>query len=140
LKFAESYGYSFEIIEGYHYPKSANIFKTYVETLYSLRKTYHKSDSRNYVCKLLLNSLYGRFGMSPTIMEYKICSSPRSGKHDSSHAAKRREGLDEEMLESIYQVGGDIQEIGDIILNGIEVHKNILEDFKFNRDIRISAT
>lgn len=40
-----------------------NIFKEYVDTLYNLRLQYSKSEPLNYIAKILLNSLYGRFGM-----------------------------------------------------------------------------
>jgi hypothetical protein len=55
--------YSFRIIEGYYFEKTNYLFKTYVEELYKLRLTYEKSHPMNYVAKLLMNSLYGRFGM-----------------------------------------------------------------------------
>lgn len=70
LKLAKSYGYEIEVIEGYHWPESDIIFRDYVNTLYDLRLTYPKTDSRNFICKLLLNSLYGKFGMSPTLTQY----------------------------------------------------------------------
>lgn len=50
------------------------IFKSYVEILYSLRIKYPKSHPLNLVAKLLLNSLYGRFGMIdlfPNIKNFK---------------------------------------------------------------------
>jgi len=59
---AMKYGYKFEIIWGYTF-KSGIIFKDYVNTLYKLRSDYPKSNPINYIAKLLLNSLYGRFGM-----------------------------------------------------------------------------
>jgi hypothetical protein len=52
--------------------ESDDIFSKYVENLYSLRQQYNKSDPMNYILKLLLNSLYGRFAMKPitTITKY----------------------------------------------------------------------
>src|SRR5882724_1568891 len=55
--------YSFNIIEGYYFEKTLPIFKGYVEELYKLRLSYDKSHPMNYISKLLMNSLYGRFGM-----------------------------------------------------------------------------
>lgn len=43
--------------------KKKIIFKEYVEFLYSLRLNYDKSNPLNFIAKILLNSLYGRFGM-----------------------------------------------------------------------------
>ena len=59
---AKKYGYKFEILWGYSFERK-NIFKDYVNTLYKLRLEYPKSDPLNLIAKLLLNSLYGRFGM-----------------------------------------------------------------------------
>jgi len=59
---ARKYGYKFEILWGYTFEKGV-VFKDYVDTLYNLRKNYTKTDPMNLICKLLLNSLYGRFGM-----------------------------------------------------------------------------
>jgi len=54
--------YDFKIIKGYHF-KSGNIFFNYINDMYNLRLKYPKSDPMNLLAKLLMNSLYGRFGM-----------------------------------------------------------------------------
>jgi len=59
---AINYGYKFEILWGYKF-KPKNIFKGYVGILYKLRTQYPKTNPLNLIAKLLLNSLYGRFGM-----------------------------------------------------------------------------
>jgi len=59
---AEKYGYKFKILWGYTFDKGF-IFKDYVNILYQFRLQYPKSDPMNYLAKILLNSLYGRFGM-----------------------------------------------------------------------------
>ena len=61
---AERFGYQFEIIRGYKF-KSAIIFKEYVNKMYALRQKYPKNDPMNLIAKLLMNSLYGKFGMKP---------------------------------------------------------------------------
>jgi hypothetical protein len=71
LKLAKTLGYKFEVIEGILFDK-APLFDSYVDTLYNMRKSYDKSDPRNMICKLLLNSLYGRFGMSPRLTSYGL--------------------------------------------------------------------
>jgi len=68
---AEKFGYKFEVLWGYIF-KSDFIFKEYVETMYNLRLQYPKSDPMNLICKLLLNSLYGRFGMSDNLGDITI--------------------------------------------------------------------
>jgi len=65
LQNAEKYGYVIEIHEGYKWDHKGYIFTSYVDTLYKLRQTFEKSDPKNLILKLLLNSLYGRFGLSP---------------------------------------------------------------------------
>jgi len=59
---AIKYGYKFNILWGYKFERK-NIFKDYVDFLYNFRLNYPKSDPLNYIAKILLNSLYGRFGM-----------------------------------------------------------------------------
>jgi len=63
MKNAVKYGYKIDILWGYTF-KSENIFKNYVDYLYNLRSQYDKSDPMNFIAKILLNSLYGRFGMN----------------------------------------------------------------------------
>ena len=55
-------GYEFKIIRGYKF-RTQVIFDKYVNTMYNLRLKYSKDDPMNFVAKLLLNSLYGKFGM-----------------------------------------------------------------------------
>jgi hypothetical protein len=59
---AMDYGYTFEVIKGYQFERG-NIFKDYVNKMYNLRLQYPKGDALNLIAKLLLNSLYGKFGM-----------------------------------------------------------------------------
>jgi hypothetical protein len=55
-------GYTFEIIKGYQFEKG-NVFKDYITKMYNLRMEYAKGHPLNLVAKLLMNSLYGKFGM-----------------------------------------------------------------------------
>ena len=59
---AKRFGYEFEIIRGYKFEKQI-IFKAYVETLYKIRTEYPKDSAMNLIAKLLMNCLYGKFGM-----------------------------------------------------------------------------
>jgi DNA polymerase type B, organellar and viral len=59
---AKNFCYKFEILWGYKF-KHKNIFTSYVGVLYNLRLQYPKLHPLNLIAKLLLNSLYGRFGM-----------------------------------------------------------------------------
>lgn len=60
---AIKHGYIIEILHGHEYD-TAIIFREYVEIMYALRMKYPKGHPMNYVAKLLMNSLYGKFGMS----------------------------------------------------------------------------
>lgn len=68
---AMKFGYKFEIIWGYTF-ESAYIFSDYVSYLYNFRLNYPKSDPLNFLAKILLNSLYGRFGMDDNFTEVNI--------------------------------------------------------------------
>jgi len=66
--------YQIEIVKGHEF-NTAIIFKEYVETMYELRMQYEKGHPMNYIAKLLMNSLYGKFGMkseSSTVDLYNI--------------------------------------------------------------------
>ena len=56
--------YDISIKNGYFF-RQENIFEKFTEDLYELRNKYPKGDPMNYTCKLILNSLYGRFEMRP---------------------------------------------------------------------------
>lgn len=71
LKFAQSLGYKITVKGGYLF-EYKNIFYDYVNTLYNNRLTYDKSDPRNLICKLLMNCLFGRFGMNPQMSVHAI--------------------------------------------------------------------
>ena len=67
----ESFGYKFEIIKGYKF-KQQIIFKEYVERMYSIRQQYDKDDPMNLIAKLLMNSLYGKFGIHFELPNYTV--------------------------------------------------------------------
>ena len=59
---AKRFGYEFEIIRGYKF-KSEIIFKNYVLAMYKIRLDYPKKSAMNLIAKLLMNCIYGKFGM-----------------------------------------------------------------------------
>jgi hypothetical protein len=69
---AEKHGYKFEIIRGFLFEKKAYIFSDYVDTLYNLKENSLKGSADYTISKLLLNSLYGRFGMDPEIELHRV--------------------------------------------------------------------
>lgn len=64
LDFARTKGYKIKIIRGVYWEDSKKIFAGYVDTLYKMRQEAVKGSVQDIVCKLLLNSLYGRFALN----------------------------------------------------------------------------
>jgi hypothetical protein len=64
-------GYKIEILWGYTFEKE-NIFKDYVDNLYYLKSEHPKTHPLSYIAKILLNSLYGRFGMDDNFTNINI--------------------------------------------------------------------
>jgi len=71
-------GYKFKILKGYIYNQN-NIFSNYVDNLYKIRTDYSKDHPMNYIAKLFLNSLYGRFGMKDIFDKNLIVNSEKFG-------------------------------------------------------------
>lgn len=73
LNNALKFGYTFEVLWGYKFERK-NIFSNYIGILYKFRIQYPKSHPLNLIAKLLLNSLYGRFGMNDNFFFFFIIS------------------------------------------------------------------
>lgn len=71
---ARKYGYKIQVLRGYYFTEKTTIFKEYILQLYSLRKEFNKNHPMNMVAKLLMNSLYGRFGMDYSLENTSIHS------------------------------------------------------------------
>src|SRR5580692_1934198 len=65
------YGYKFKVIRGYLFDRK-NIFKDYINDLYRIKESLNKNDPMYLISKLLMNSLYGRFGMSNEMSKHII--------------------------------------------------------------------
>jgi hypothetical protein len=59
------------IKEGYLF-KSCKLFTSYVDKLFKLKNSVPKSDPRYRIAKLLLNALYGRFGLKQILHIYNF--------------------------------------------------------------------
>jgi len=70
---AINYGYSFKILRGYLFQKS-HIFRDYIDALYQIKQSHSKNEPMYLISKLLLNSLYGKFGMDYRFDEHIIIS------------------------------------------------------------------
>lgn len=65
------YGYSFKILRGYLFDKE-NIFNDYIQDLFKIKQAEPKDSPMYLISKLLMKSLYGRFGMNPYLIEHEI--------------------------------------------------------------------
>jgi hypothetical protein len=81
---AIKFGYKFKIKKGYLFDK-ANIFNDYITTLYEIKKASHKDDPMYLISKLLMNSLYGRFGMEPVIESSLIINDDEIDNYIDEH-------------------------------------------------------
>jgi hypothetical protein len=77
LQNAKKYGYDFEVLEGYLFSKKL-IFSDYIDVLYKIKSESDSSDPKYYIAKLLMNALYGRFGLNPDFNVVKIVTSEES--------------------------------------------------------------
>ena len=62
LKFAKEHGYEIQVINGYNFNKVNNIFDKFVDELYDIK--LNERGIVKSITKLILNSSFGRFGMS----------------------------------------------------------------------------
>lgn len=76
---AMKYGYKFKVLSGYLFD-SQYIFNDYVEDLYKMKRDNPRKSVNFTISKLLLNSLYGKFGMSPFLDSTIIMDSDKADK------------------------------------------------------------
>lgn len=77
---AFKYGYKFDILWGYTLDKGFP-FTKFIDDLYKLRLKYPKGQPINYIAKLIMNSLYGRYGMDDTFNENIILTNESANKY-----------------------------------------------------------
>ena len=68
---AIKFGYKFKILRGYLFDKEY-IFTEYINDLYKIKQAHNKNEPKYLISKLLMNSLYGRFGMDYRLSEHAI--------------------------------------------------------------------
>ncbi|KIY51412.1 hypothetical protein FISHEDRAFT_20979, partial [Fistulina hepatica ATCC 64428] len=94
---AEKYGYQFEILEGYLFEKE-NIFKDYVSVLHEMKQSSEKSTPMYLISKLLMNSLYGKFGMTVDLATHVIVNSNKLDKLIESKCKITTTELDDDLF------------------------------------------
>lgn len=118
---AMKYGYKFEVLWGYTF-ESDLIFDGFVKDLYQIRLEYPKSDPMNYVAKIIMNSLYGRFGMDDNFVITSIMSKEDYFKFeelDKDNSILDVINLDDNL---IVQSKNPKVELDTLLDNGNEVH------------------
>lgn len=63
MKFAKKNGYIIKVLKGYNFDRETNVFKQYVDKVYSI-KSNPINPSKKSMAKSLLNNLLGRFGIN----------------------------------------------------------------------------
>ena len=69
----ENFGYEFKVHSGYLF-NGKEVFSDFVSELYKIKQNSPKGSPMHTMAKLLLNTLYGRFGMSPFIEKNLVIS------------------------------------------------------------------
>ncbi|OVA05070.1 DNA-directed DNA polymerase [Macleaya cordata] len=80
LEYAQKLGYKIQPLRGYFFENNnTSPFDSFVEYLYESRQQAKKSGDKAmaYVYKLIMNSLYGRFGINPESTITEICERKR---------------------------------------------------------------
>lgn len=79
LKYARGLGYTVLPISGYLFKRMESPFRSFVSSLFASRIDARKSgnEALAYVYKILMNSLYGRFGINPNSTTTEVCDEYR---------------------------------------------------------------
>lgn len=80
LKYARNIGYQVTPLSGYMFQKmKTSPFETFVSNLFEKRTEAKRKghDAMSYVYKILMNSLYGRFGINPECTQTEVCGHDR---------------------------------------------------------------
>src|SRR5260221_532251 len=96
LKYAISQGVKVKIHYGYTYNEKRPIFKSYVDIYYKYKKRNKNNKGKSLISKLLLNSLYGRFGLKDINNETKIVNKAEALNIILKYKVLENQILDEE--------------------------------------------
>ncbi|RZB65257.1 DNA polymerase [Glycine soja] len=102
LKYARDIGYTIIPICGYLFEEMESPFKDYINSLFESRSNAKKkgNNALSFVYKLLMNSLYGRFGINPQSTKTEMCN-----KSKRDRIFRRPEFIDDVFIrEDLYMV------------------------------------
>lgn len=79
LKYARKLGYEVTLLSGYSFEMKDSPFTRFVESVYEKREEAKRTGKKeiSFFYKLLMNSLYGRFGINPKCSITEICDFDR---------------------------------------------------------------
>jgi hypothetical protein len=79
LKYARGLGYTVIPISGYLFERMESPFRDFVSSLFESRLEAKRTgnEAMSYVFKILMNSLYGRFGINPKSTTTEVCDEDR---------------------------------------------------------------
>lgn len=82
LKYARTLGYTITPFRGYLFETKDSLFSDFVKDCYARRSKAKKrgDTAMSYVYKMVMNSLYGRFGISPESLLTLICTADETDK------------------------------------------------------------
>ena len=128
MKLAISYGYKITVLEGYTFDK-AIIFEEYVTKLYKIKENNSKDSAMYLIAKLLMNSLYGRFGM-----DYKM----------ENHSFVNKEELTDLIQNKFIELSNPIQIEDNLFLVSfldLKKYENVEIDYfhEYNISVSIAA-
>lgn len=106
---AMKHGYTFKVIKGYSFDKS-NIFEDYINDLYEIKAANHKDDPMYLIAKLLMNSLYGRFGMDNEFENHVIVHSSKLEKYTNKYNVSDWTKLDSQKVLISYIDEGELEQ------------------------------
>jgi len=112
LKFARKLGYRVLPLNGYLYEKKKSPFKDLVRSLSESRIKAKRegNEALSYVYKILMNSLYGRFGINPKSTKTDICGKDRYNVLVKSEGFIGGEMLSDELYLVIYKENAGMNE------------------------------
>nr|QWO71437.1 DNA polymerase [Termitomyces sp. T123] len=82
LKASRDYGYKIQVIGGFKFEKSSCLFNSFVKDIFEKRIEAKNNGliSLQYIFKLILNSLYGRFGMKNVENKLEVLEKDKAEK------------------------------------------------------------
>ena len=73
-------GYEFEVLDGVYFKHKSKLFRNFIDKLYKIKEESVPGSALYSTSKMLMNSLYGRFGLNPESTRTLIVTPEQSDK------------------------------------------------------------